>query len=71
MSYYQHFSIIERTKIEELNKLGFSARSIAKRLRRHHSSTARELKCMVDVSDYKSEAAYIDGINSLAPNCHT
>jgi len=27
MSYYHHFSICERGKIEELNKLGFSTRA--------------------------------------------
>ena len=69
MSYYHHFSIYERAKIEELNKLGFSARSIAKRLNRHHSSIARELSrfhkgnlsknILQSNQTYKAETAHI------------
>jgi IS30 family transposase len=60
MSYYHHFTICERAKIEELNKLGFSTRSIAKRICRHHSSVARELKRLGDAINYKAEAACAD-----------
>ena len=41
---HHHFSLIERGKIEELNKLGYSSRAISKRIGRHPSSVARELK---------------------------
>ena len=39
-----HFNLIERGKIEELRKLGYSSRAIGNRIGRHHSSVARELK---------------------------
>jgi len=58
MSYYHHFSICERAKIEELNKLGFSARSIAKRINRHHSSVSRELTRLDDDIPYQAEIAH-------------
>ena len=60
MSHYHHFTITERARIEELNKLGFSARTIAKRICRHHSSVARELKRLGNAINYKAEAAYAD-----------
>jgi len=60
MSYYHHFNICERGKIEELRKLGFSTRAIAKRINRHHSSIARELKRLKATMQYKAEAAQVD-----------
>ena len=57
---YHHLSICERAKIEELNKLGFSSRTIAKRIDRHHSSIARELKRSGATSLYKAETARSD-----------
>jgi len=60
MSYYHHISICERAKIEALVKLGFSARSIAKRINRHHSSVSRELKRLSAIPQYKAETAQAD-----------
>ena len=40
---YNHITQIERECIENLHQLGYSCREIAKQLRRHHSSIAREL----------------------------
>ena len=57
MSYYHHFSICERAKIEELNKLGFSCRAIGKRINRHHSSIARELSRLGSDKPYAAEIA--------------
>jgi len=58
MGSYHHFTIVERGKIEELDKLGFSTRSIAKRLKRHHSSVARELARLGAKAPYKAEIAH-------------
>ena len=41
---YHHLSTFERTRIEELSKMGYSTRQIAGQLNRHHSTIARELK---------------------------
>ena len=41
---YNHLSTFERTRIEELFKMGYSTRRIAKQLNRHHSTISRELK---------------------------
>jgi len=60
MGSYHHFTITERAKPEELNKLGFSTRSIAKRLNRHHSSIARELARLADKVLYQAETAHAD-----------
>ena len=57
---YHHFSICERAKIEELNKLGFSSRSISKRICRHHSSVCRELKRIGAAEQYTAEKAHAD-----------
>ena len=66
MSYYHHFNTYERAKIEELNKLGFSTRSIAKRLSRHHSSIARELLRFRRGKSYKAEVAHADYVAKRA-----
>ena len=52
---HHHFSSIERGKIEELNKLGYSSRFIGKRIGRQHSSIARELKRLP--GRYEAQAA--------------
>jgi len=57
---YSHFSTYERAKIEELKNLGYTIRAIAKRLARHHSSVARELKRAVCGRDYDAQAANCD-----------
>ncbi|MTK84922.1 IS30 family transposase, partial [Turicibacter sanguinis] len=41
---YNHLNTFERTRIEVLSKMGYSARQIAVQLNRHHSTIARELK---------------------------
>lgn len=41
---YSHLSIIDRGQLEILNRLGWSARAIARHLGRHHSTIAREIK---------------------------
>jgi len=60
MSYYHHISICERGKIEELKKLGYSTRIIGKRLGRHHSSIAREIKRLDDNENYDAVNAQAD-----------
>lgn len=40
---YQHLTINERTKIETLFHLGWTARAIARHIQRHHSTVSREL----------------------------
>lgn len=40
---YKHLTTFERSKIEVLNKLGYSTRKITKEINRHHSTIAREL----------------------------
>lgn len=56
---YHHFNIIERTKIETLVKLNYSARSIAKELGRHHSNISKELK-RAGNGNYSAEEAQVD-----------
>ena len=41
---YKHLTTFERSRIEVLKKLGYSARKIGKEIGRHHSTIARELK---------------------------
>ena len=41
---YHHLNTFERTRIEVLSKMGYSARQIAEQLNRHHRAMARELK---------------------------
>jgi IS30 family transposase len=63
---YHHFSICERAKIEELNKLGFSTRAIGLRIKRHHSSVAREINRLGKNTLYEAEAAHDDYVNKRA-----
>ena len=60
---HHHFSICERAKIEELNKLGLSSRQIGKRIKRHHSSIARELNRLGEAEKYTAETAQADYSN--------
>lgn len=57
MSYYHHFTICDRGKIEELRKLGFSTREIGKRIGKHHSSVAREIKRLDNNKCYDAKYA--------------
>ena len=54
---YKHLTTFERTRIEVLNKAGFSTRKIAKEIGRHHSTIARELKRNSKES-YQAEIAH-------------
>lgn len=58
---HKHFTINERSKIEVLNKEGYSARKIAKTLGYHHSSISRELARCTDY--YCAFEANQDNIN--------
>lgn len=40
---YSQLSIIERGQLETLNELGWTTREIGRKLKRHHSTIAREL----------------------------
>ena len=53
---YHHLTTFERSRLETLSKLGYSTRQIAKKLNRHHSTVARELK-RHDLDVYKAEKA--------------
>jgi len=57
---HHHFTPIERGKIEELSKLGYSSRGIGERIRRHHSSVSRELKRCCESDGYKAGEAQED-----------
>lgn len=57
---HHHFTSIERGKIEELNKLGYSSRKIAIRLNCHRSSISRELKRFKNLNEYDAERAQQD-----------
>lgn len=41
---YHHLSTFERGRIQELLSLGYSHRSIAQKLNRHHSCIGREIR---------------------------
>ena len=41
---YKHLTTFERSRIEVLKKLGYSAHKIGKEIGRHHSTVVRELK---------------------------
>lgn len=56
---YSHLSTFERGKLEMLHNLGWSTRSIARELGRHHSTIARELKRNRQEKVYSSEAAQV------------
>jgi IS30 family transposase len=56
---YHHITTYERGKIEELTKLGYSDRKIAKRIGRHHSSISREINRLAK-QDYNAQTAHND-----------
>lgn len=53
---YQHLTTYERGHIEALHELGFTVREIGERLKRHHSTIARELSRSI-TGKYISEEA--------------
>jgi len=58
---YTHLTINERTKIETLFELGWSARAIAQNIKRHHSTVSRELDRMTSLSSsYEANDAQLD-----------
>ena len=57
---YQHISAVERGKIEELHKLGYSSRVIGQGIGRHHSSIARELRRLGSAHAYTAQACQRD-----------
>ena len=54
---YDHLTTYERGRIEELCKLGYSHRAIAKRLGRHRSTIDREIRRNRTKDGYKAECA--------------
>lgn len=56
---YQHLTTYERGCIEALDKIGYSAREIAKEIGRHHSTISREL-AHINSDEYCSEKAQQD-----------
>lgn len=54
---YSHLSIIERGQLETLNELGWTTRAIARKLKRHHSTIARELQRGQTNDHYEAEVA--------------
>lgn len=61
---YKHFTTDERSKIDILNKEGYSARKIAVILNKHHSSISRELNRNSFGEIYNSvEAVYKSKLN--------
>lgn len=56
---YKHLTTFEQSRIEILNKLGYSTRYIANSIGRHHSTVARELsRNCTNYNAEKSEANY-------------
>jgi IS30 family transposase len=56
---YHHFTTFERGRIQELLSLGYSHRSIAQKLNRHHSSVSREIRRNMISSGYTGESAQL------------
>lgn len=54
---YHHFTTFERGRIQELLSLGYSHRSIAQKLNRHHSSISREIRRNITSTGYAGESA--------------
>ena len=57
---YHHITPIERGKIEALSSLGYSCRAIAKRINRHPSSVAREIRRAGEAASYTAAQAQED-----------
>ncbi|PWV93824.1 IS30 family transposase [Paenibacillus cellulosilyticus] len=55
---YSHLSIIERGQLETLNELGWTTREIGLKLKRHHSTIARELQRGQSNDHYEAEVAH-------------
>lgn len=55
---YTHLSITERSQLALLHRLGWSTRAIAKELKRHHSTIARELSRGTMAGEYQAETAH-------------
>jgi IS30 family transposase len=67
---YTHFSIIERSQLEVLHRLGWTNREIGKNFGRHHSAIAREKKRGSKDGTYTAEvaqAAYKERRTSFKP----
>lgn len=54
---YSHLSIIERSKLETLLRLGWSTREIGRELGRHHSTIAREIERGRSGQTYEAQSA--------------
>ena len=54
---YCHLVLLERSQIESLNQLGYSFRKIAKLVKRHPSTIARELKRNLGYQNYDGDQA--------------
>lgn len=55
---YSHLTITERSQLALLHRLGWSTRAIAKELKRHHSTIARELNRGMEAAEYQAETAH-------------
>jgi IS30 family transposase len=53
----RHFTTFERGRIQELLSLGYSHRTIAQKLHRHHSSVDREIRRNAVSTSYDGESA--------------
>ena len=62
---YHHFTTFERGRIQELLSLGYSHRSIARKLNRHHSSIDREIRRNLTCTGYTGESAQSASPTSL------
>ncbi|NLK38755.1 MAG: IS30 family transposase [Clostridiales bacterium] len=56
---YRHFTTFERGRIQKLLSLGYSRRSIAQKLNRHHFSFSREIRRNMNSSGYTGESAQL------------
>ncbi|KQN98938.1 IS30 family transposase [Paenibacillus sp. Leaf72] len=63
---YQHLTTRERSQLELLHQLGWSARAIARKLGRHHSSLSRELKRQGTEESYCADRAQTSYITKRA-----
>jgi transposase, IS30 family len=55
---YSHLSIVERSQLEALRRLGLSTRAIGRQLDRHHSTIAREIERGFINQKYEAEQAH-------------
>ena len=70
----RHFTTFERGRIQELLSLGYSHRTIAQKLHRHHSSVDREIRRNTSVPAMmeKAHSPHITLAVSVptSSNCH-